>query len=123
MEKKGSILYIGEGVLRGFFLTLVLILILSAIASFATVSSGIRSICMVVFTCLSVIYGAVYSTKKIRQKGWIVGIAVGLLYIVIIYLVSIIAGSREAALTMGDLFRVVLAILVGSLSGMLGINL
>ena len=45
------------------------------------------------------------------------------LYIFIIYLVAIISGSREFAVKMTDLFMIGLALIVGCLSGMLGINL
>ena len=123
MENKTKLLYIGEGVLRGFFLTLAFILLLVVISSFYDISDKANSVCFVIFTTLSVIYGSIYSTRKIKQKGWQIGIVVAVLYIVILYLVAIISGDRGASLGSKDFLRLVLALAVGSLSGMLGINL
>jgi len=123
MEKRSKLMYIGEGVLRGFFLTLALILVLVIVSSFIEVSASIRSVCFIVLSTLSVIYGSIYSTKKIKEKGWIIGIMVAILYIVILYFVAIFSGDRGFALSINDFFRLVLALAVGSLSGMLGINL
>ena len=87
------------------------------------VSVSIKAACFIVITSLSVIYGSIYSTRKIQKKGWLIGILVALLYIFIIYLVSIISGSREFVINSTDLLMLSIALLVGSLSGMLGINL
>ncbi len=123
MENRSKLMYIGEGVLRGFFLTLALILVLVVISSFFQVSASIRSVCFIVLSTLSVVYGSIYSTKKIREKGWIIGIIVAILYIVILYFVAIFSGDRGFLLSSKDFFRLFLAVAVGSLSGMLGINL
>lgn len=123
MENKNKFFYIGKGVLGSFFLTLALIVILGVVSTFFDVTASIRAACFIVITSLSVIYGSVYSTRKIQKRGWLIGILVALLYILIIYLVAIISGSREFAINFTDLFMILLAVIVGSLSGMLGINL
>ena len=123
MENKNKFFYIGKGVLGSFFLTLVLILILGVVSTFLDINVSIRAACFIIITSLSVIYGSIYSTRKIQKRGWFIGILVALLYIFIIYLVAIISGSREFAINLSDLFMIGLALIVGSLSGMLGINL
>ena len=121
MENRIKYAYIGKGVFRGFLLTLILILIYSVVAAFIDISAVARSIFFIVGTSLAIMYGAIYTTKKIRKKGWIVGFIVAMIYILIVYIISLIAG-REAALSINDFYRVLLAALVGTLSGMLGIN-
>ena len=123
MENKNNLLYLGEGVLRSFFITLALIFILVIVSTFYDMDAGIRSACFVVLSMLSVVYGSIYSTRKIGKKGWLVGISVAFLYIIMIYFVAIIAGSREIPLDYKDAARMMLALLVGGLSGMLGINI
>ena len=123
MENKNRLFYIGKGVLGSFFLTLILILVLGIISTFFEVSASIKAACFIVITSLSIIYGSIYSTRKVQKKGWFIGIMVALLYIFIIYLVAIISGTRGFAINSTDLFMIGLASLVGSLSGMLGINL
>jgi putative membrane protein (TIGR04086 family) len=122
MENKSSYIHVGEGVLRGFMLTLLALLIYSVVLKFATFSEGVSSMFILVVTMISILYGAIFSARKINKKGWLVGATVGLLYIVIIYLVALVAGG-EATLAIKDLIRVTLAVIVGGLSGMLGINI
>lgn len=122
MLNKSTFFHIGEGVLRGFFLTLILIFFYAILATFIDVGGGARSACIVVFTCISIIYASVYATKKIGKKGFATGIIVAAVYILIIYIVAIIAG-RSPIIAVNDLYRICLALVVGCMSGMLGINL
>lgn len=122
MENGSKYVYIGKGVFRGFLLTLVLILIYCIIATFVDINAAIRSVFFIVGTSLSIMYGSVYATKKIKKKGWVIGFFVAMIYILIIYLISLIAG-REVVLSSNDFYRILLAALVGILSGMLGINI
>lgn len=122
MENGSKYVYIGKGVFRGFLLTLVLILIYCIIATFVDINAAVRSVFFIVGTSLSIMYGSVYATKKIKKKGWVIGFFVAMIYILIIYLISLIAG-REVVLSSNDFYRILLAALVGILSGMLGINI
>lgn len=121
MEKTDYI-YFGEGLLRAFVLTLILLLLSAVVRTFASLPDGIVNMTILVSTMLGVMYGTIYATRKIRRKGWIIGLCLGLTYIVILYIVSMIAG-RESAVTIRDFTRIILAIVTGTLSGMLGINL
>ncbi|GLC28633.1 TIGR04086 family membrane protein [Clostridium omnivorum] len=114
--------YIGRGVLRGCIITTILIVVMALISSFSNLNQNIISLCILIITMASIVYGAIYATKKIRNKGWLVGLSVALIYILIIYLASLVAG-RDAALSIRDLWRSLLGLAVGCLSGMLGINL
>ena len=111
-----------EGVLRGFFLTLAILIVYAVIAHFIEVTEYITSIIIIITTLLSVVLGAVYASSKTGKKGWLNGMLVAVIYFLILYLVAILSQSREAALTAKDLIRFVLCIIVGVLSGMLGIN-
>lgn len=122
MEKKNSALFIVQGVIRSFFLTLGLLVIYSIITYFTKPNAQIDSIYFVVITALSVMYGAIYAVKHIKSRGWLVGLLLAILYILIIYLISIINGRGYDISTYGML-RIALAIFVGTLSGMLGINM
>lgn len=117
-----NFLYIGEGVLRSFSLTLGLILIYAVVSNFISVNANIRSLCLLVFSLLSVVYGAIYATGKIKEKGWIIGLIVASLYM-LIFLAAAAIGGRTPVLSVNDVYKLLLAGLVGALSGMLGINL
>lgn len=115
---------IGLGVLRATILTIVFLIFYTLITSLS--SKGMENselgIGFLIITVISVLYGAAYAARNAGEKGWFVGMMVGLIYILLIYLVSIISG-RESSLGLKDIFRILLCIFAGTLSGMLGINL
>lgn len=121
MYKKVNLKCVGEGVLRGTVVTLILILIYTAITTVVEDSFGFKSAMFMIITCISVLYGAAYAAKKANKNGWINGLCVGLCYCAVIYIISIIAG-REFVFSSRDALRVLAAVAVGTLSGMLGIN-
>lgn len=115
---------IGLGVLRATILTIVLLIFYTLFTSLSSkgVENSELGIGFLVITVISVLYGAAYAAKSAGEKGWFVGMVVGLIYIILIYLVSIISG-REASLGLKDVFRILLCVFAGTLSGMFGINL
>lgn len=120
--EKNSYVPIAEGVLRGVMLTTVLFLVFAGIMTFKEVSEGATSAFYTVTMALSIIYAAIYSVKKIKSRGWLVGLIVAFLYMLVIYLVSMLS-HNTGAMNSARLVRFLLALGVGTLSGMLGINL
>ncbi|GAA0747675.1 TIGR04086 family membrane protein [Clostridium oceanicum] len=114
--------YIVYGILRAVIFTVIMLLMFAVIMTFKNVGEKISSMIYLLTTLLSIVYGTVYSSRKINKKGWAIGIIIALLYTVIIYIISLVSGNT---LTFGvdRLLRIVLAIVVGMLSGMLGVNL
>lgn len=119
--KKRDLTYIGEGVLRGFFLTLFLILIYSIVCAYIDVKDIVTSVFIVVITALGIMYGAIYAVKKIKCKGWLNGLIVALIYMLAIYIISAING-RKFDISYYGLLRILLSLAVGMFSGMLGVN-
>ncbi|MBL4935145.1 TIGR04086 family membrane protein [Clostridium sp. YIM B02515] len=113
--------YIGKGVLRGCVLTIIIAFILALIQTFSSIGESALSVCILITSMISIIYGCVYATKKINSKGWLVGLLVSVLYMIIVYIAAVIGGKDVLAIK--DLWRVLLALITGTLSGMLGINL
>ncbi|QGU95024.1 TIGR04086 family membrane protein [Clostridium bovifaecis] len=122
MEEKGSIICIGQGVVRGFFLTLALLIIYAIVTYFLKSNPKIDSIYFVVITAFSVMYGSIYSVKKIQKRGWLIGLTVAIVYMLVVFLVSAVNG-RGFDISSYGILRIALALFVGTLSGMLGINI
>jgi len=111
-----------EGVLRGFIITVVLLLLFAVLMSFVDISEKISSVFYLVTTLISIMYGSLFAVKKVQRKGWLIGILVALLYMIVLYLVSVISGNIYVV-GVNRLERLGLAVVVGTLSGMLAINL
>jgi putative membrane protein (TIGR04086 family) len=122
MEEKGLYVKVGNGVFRATIITIIMLVILSVIMSFSDVSRQVISVYYLVATCISIIYGAIYAARKNNKKGWLVGILVAFFYMLVLYLISMLV-FKDTTLQMKDLLRLVIALVVGTLSGMLGINL
>jgi putative membrane protein (TIGR04086 family) len=122
LEKYNDYIPAAEGVLRSFIITVLMLLIFAVIMTFVEVDEYMSSIFYIVTTILSIMYGAIYASQKIRKKGWFIGIVVALLYVLILYVVSVISGN-SAVIGYDGIKRFVLALLVGSISGMIGVNM
>ncbi|MEG1255461.1 TIGR04086 family membrane protein [Clostridium sp.] len=122
MYKKFNYSAIGFGVLRASILTIICVLVYSLVTSYFPASDAVTSVFLVVATLASVVYGSIYATLKMGNKGWLVGLLVGLFYMLILYIVSLCFG-KDLSLGTKDIVRLILALAAGSLSGMLGVNL
>jgi putative membrane protein (TIGR04086 family) len=121
MEGK-ALVKVGNGVLRAVIITLLLLAGLAFVMSIKDVSLQVVSVYYLVATCISILYGSVYAARKNNRKGWLVGLLVAFIYMAIIYLVAALF-FQDITLSGKDLLRIVIALFVGALSGMLGINL
>ncbi len=119
---KKNIFYISEGVIRGFFLTMVLLFIYSILATYFNIIENFAGIYIVIVTALSIMYATIFSVSRIKTRGWFTGILVALIYMIIIYLISAING-RAVDFTLFGVLRVLLALAVGMFSGMLSVNI
>ncbi|GKU23846.1 TIGR04086 family membrane protein [Clostridium folliculivorans] len=113
---------VAKGVLRALIATMIFVVIISIVMSFSLLSLKALSVMWVVVTCLSILLGAIYSSRKNGEKGWLVGFGVGLCYFIIVLIISAVL-KGNVVLSINDLWRALLALAVGALSGMLGINL
>jgi putative membrane protein (TIGR04086 family) len=118
---KNNSVYIGKGVLRGCVITVIIAFVLALIQTFSSIGESALSACILITSMVSIMYGCIYATRKINNKGWLVGFLVALLYMFILYIAAIIWGKDGLAIK--DIWRILLALVTGALSGMLGINL
>jgi len=119
--EKSSFIPIGEGILRSSVLTVALMVIYAIIMSFTDLSDKCNSIFYTIVSILSIMYGTIYAVKKINKKGWLIGLIIATIYMIILYVLSIIAGNTPGIYYV-RIVRVVMAMLVGILSGMIGVN-
>lgn len=122
MLEKNKFIFIAEGVLRGIILTTILFLVLASIMTFTEVNNSFTSVFYLLTTLVSIMYGAIYSAKKIQKRGWLVGLIIAIMYMIVLYVVSIMS-HNSTGLDSSRIIRILLALVVGTLSGMLGINL
>ena len=122
MEWKDYFENVLKGVVGAVAIVTILTAIFSLIMSFVEIGPGMDSAINVGITSISLIFGTVLAAKLYGRKGWLVGLSVGILFYIALYAIGILFGA-EATLGLYDLMKFSLCVLVGVLSGMLGINL
>ena len=122
-KKKNNIfLKILKGVGISFAFTLISLTIFSALLTYTSLSESLIQPVVISVTGISILVGSFFATRKVGKNGIIKGIAVGLIYILLIYLTSSIAGGNFA-LTIGSMIMILIGILCGAIGGIIGVNI
>ena len=121
MNNKNMLLNVAKGFLVSFIVSIILVIGLTVFMMFKEVSPGAVNVTMVIFTGISIVIGAILATKKNGEKGWLVGLLVAIIYFVVIYMISCLLNGF--VFKQFDLVRLIMAMIVGLVSGILGINL
>ena len=111
-----------KGTVGSITLSLIGVVILSALMTKLVFSKGIFNIIYVIISLLSLSLGAVIGAKKNESKGWLVGFGVAIGYYLVLFILSSALGG-EITFKLFDLAKLGIALVVGILAGMLGINL
>ena len=122
MEWKSYFNNVFKGVIGAISITILLTAVFSLIMTFVDFSDAVFSGIYVGITSVSLILGTIIASKLQGHIGWLVGLAVGVLFYIALYGIGVFFGA-EATLGIYDLIKFLLCIVVGILSGMLGINL
>ena len=120
-DKKKNIINILKGSGIALAMTTILILILSIVLSYTKLSERIIPIATIIITGISILFGAIISTRNIKKSGLINGGAIGLIYIMILYIISSIFGSGFA-LNFISVIMILAGIIAGAIGGIIGVN-
>ena len=119
--KLENIKNIFKGVGISFVVTLVTLLIFSLVLTYTSVGESTISPVIIVITAISILFGSSISTKSIKKNGMVNGGVVGLIYLLIIYLISSIL-NWKFGLNLQSLAMIILGIVFGILGGIIGVN-
>ena len=122
MEKKSKIIMIGKGVMFGYIIMLIEILIYSILLAYTDIPESSIPSCVFIFSLLSVFIASSIVSIKIKENGMKNGGLVGFLYIVLVYLIGSLT-SGSFALTSQTITTIIFNILLGMIGGIVGVNL
>ena len=118
---KNSINYIGKGLLISLAFTLIALIILSAVLAYSSISESIETSSIIVINTISILLGSSFCIIKEKNRGMIKGIAVGGIYIGIIYILSSTV-SMKFSLNIHSIIMIITSIIAGAVGGIIGIN-
>ena len=111
-----------KGTTGSLILSFIGITVLSLLMTKLVFSKGIFNMIYVIISLCSLSIGAMIGAKKNQSKGWLVGIGVAIGYYLVLFALASSFNS-EMTFKFFDLVKLFIALAVGTLAGMLGINL
>lgn len=109
----------GSGV--AIILTALLLIIYSALLTYTGISEDTIPVVIIVITALSILVGSFFSSINIRKNGLTNGALVGLIYILLLYLVSSIV-SKNFGLSMYSIIMIIASVMAGAIGGIIAVN-
>ena len=124
MNKK--ILNVSINILKGllvcYIVTIVFILIFSALLTYTKVKENSIPMLNTITMISSISLGAIYSTIKIKEKGWLHGGIVGILYYVVLLILNY-TFAKPFTMDIYSMSKLLISLGAGGIGGMIGINL
>lgn len=121
-EKNNIFIKIIKGVGISITLTLICLTIFSILLTYTNLSESIIQPVVITVTGISILTGSFLTNRKMKKNGIIKGIAVGLIYIMLIYLTSSILNNANFSLNMSSIVMFIIGILCGAVGGIIGVN-
>ena len=111
-----------KGIAISFILTLISVFIFSIVLTYTNTPESTIFPVIAFITAISILIGSSISTIKINKRGIINGGAIGLIYILILYLLSSII-TTGFAVNLNTIILIATSILAGMVGGIVGVNI
>lgn len=121
-NKKRDWIIILKGFLFSIITTLIMIFVLSIILSMSNIKDDIIMPTVIFISTFCILMGGFIVGKKTKQKGIIYGSLVGVIYMIVLYLISSIMNSNFL-LNANSITMILTGIIGGGVGGILGVNL
>jgi len=116
-----SLSTIGKGILISYIITIPLFSIFAFILTYTDFPQHMIKPVVLITTIISVLVAGSFVAKNAKSKGWLNGGAVGLLYMLLLYIASSIV-LRDFSINRYILTIMIIGVLTGSIGGIVGIN-
>ncbi len=111
-----------KGIAISMILSLLMMLILSMVLSFSSVKENVIMPTVIFISAFSILVSSFLVAKRIESKGIIYGSLLGLIYMLILYLLSSIL-NFDFSLNTNAVVMITFGIVGGAIGGVLGVNL
>lgn len=108
------------GAILGVFSSLLAMLIFSAVLLFLNLDRAYSVPMATISLAIGSFVASFYTTKKIGEKGYIIGLIIGVVVFVIITALSLIIGKN--GFTLNTLFHFIIIVLSSIVGGIIGVN-
>jgi len=111
-----------KGIVISFFITIPFFAAFALALTYTDFPEKYISSSVIITTIISIIVAGSTATSRINKKGWVNGAVVGVVYMLILYLLSSIS-FNDFTITRYCVTMLIIGILSGSIGGIIGVNL
>lgn len=122
LEINKNIIRVVKGSGFAIVISLILLLIYASLLTSTNISETTMTPVVITISGISILIGSSISSFKIKKQGMLNGALVGLIYMILIYLLSsiLLAGFT---LNMQSIIMIIVGALAGMIGGIIGVNL
>lgn len=110
----------GSGIALG--ITILSLFIFAILLTYTNIQENTIIPVVIIITAVSILIGSSLSTLRIKKNGLLNGALVGVIYILLIYIISSLTGSGFS-LNIMSIIMLVSSIIAGMIGGIIGVNL
>jgi len=116
-----NIIKIIKGSLLSIAISIIALMIFAIFLTYTNVNENAIPTVIIIVTAISILIGSQITTSHIKKNGVINGILVGLIYVVLLYLLSSIV-SRNFGVNNYSIIMIATSVAIGGLGGIIGVN-
>lgn len=116
-----KLLRILKNVALSYVATLILLLIFAFLFTYTEIPVDCVSPAVFVITLFSVMFSAVLTGRNAQEKGWLVGLMSGFVYMVILYILGSIFFA-DISFNINGILMIFCGMFFGAIGGIIGIN-
>ena len=110
-----------KGVLISLVVSFVLLAIFAIVLTYTSVSENTIVPVIIVVTGISILVGTILESRKIVKNGIGLGGLIGLVYVLILYIISSLLNA-DFSINMQSFILILVAIFSGMIGGIIGVN-
>ena len=118
---KANIIRIIKGSLLSIIVSVIFLIVFAMLLTYTSLSENTITPIVLAIVGLSILLGSYLSTKKINKKGILNGAMVGVIYMLILYIISSVI-FMDFSINARSIIMIVCGIIAGIIGGIIGVN-
>ena len=116
-----NIIKILKGSILAIVISIILLVIFAIVLTYTNFNENMTPTVIIIITAISILIGSQITASSIKKNGILNGIAVGLIYVLFLYLMSSTI-SKNFSLNNYAIIMIAASIAIGGLGGIIGVN-
>lgn len=122
LNEKKNIFIIIKGSIIALILTIIMLTIYAVVLSYTNISEDSMVPVVMTIIGMSILISSSLTNLKIKKKGILNGAVIGLIYILVLYIISSII-TGVFSLNTNSIIMIIVSILTGMIGGIVGVNI